>query len=265
MNLGWGLIIGAGIGVIKGGFAGLLIGALAGHVVDRWITYLRSALTGNNAFSQALFTTLGHLAKADGHVTEAEIAVTEVLFNRMSLSKANRKRAIGWFNAGKDQQLDLQQVLKPFNELARFQPNLKRVFLEILIDVALADGALSQAEQRIMVRVTQILGLPTAVLQALLQMRVGPRGTAGAGAGGGARGARPPSRDQLADAYRVLGVEPSATDAEVKKAYRKLMSRYHPDKLVSQGLPEEMQSIAKEKAQAISAAYDRIEKSRRRS
>lgn len=260
MNLGWGLIIGAAIGLIKGGFAGLLVGGLAGHLVDRWLVYLRGMLTGNNSFSQALFTTLGHLAKADGHVTEAEIAMTEVLFNRMSLSRRNRRQAIAWFNEGKDQQLDLQRVLAPFNEMARFQPNLKRVFVEILIDVALADGQLSQAEHRVLARVTQLLGLPTAVLQALLQMRVG---MGGAGTGGARRPA--PSKDRLADAYTVLGVEPSASDDAVKKAYRKLMSRYHPDKLVSQGLPEEMQNIAKEKAQKISAAYDLIEKSRRRS
>jgi len=65
------------------------------------------------------------------------------------------------------------------------------------------------------------------------------------------------------NAYGVLGVSSSATDAEVKKAYRKLMSEHHPDKLVSKGLPEEMMQIAKEKAQEIQTAYDVVRKARK--
>ena len=66
----------------------------------------------------------------------------------------------------------------------------------------------------------------------------------------------------MAQAYAQLGLEPSASDAEVKKAYRKLVSQYHPDKLVSHGLPEEMMEMAKIRVREINTAYDQIKQAR---
>ena len=61
---------------------------------------------------------------------------------------------------------------------------------------------------------------------------------------------------QLKDAYAILNISPSANDSEVKRAYRKLISQHHPDKLISKGLPEEMMKIATQKTQEIRAAYE---------
>ena len=69
-------------------------------------------------------------------------------------------------------------------------------------------------------------------------------------------------RQQLANAYAVLGVKADTPDDELKKTYRKLMSQHHPDKLLAKGLPEEMMKLAKEKTQEIQTAYDLIKKSR---
>ena len=68
---------------------------------------------------------------------------------------------------------------------------------------------------------------------------------------------------QLDDAYAALGVAASASDKEVKQAYRKLMSQHHPDKLAAQGVPEDMMKVATEKAQEIQAAYDLIKTARK--
>ena len=68
--------------------------------------------------------------------------------------------------------------------------------------------------------------------------------------------------DKLKEAYKVIGTKSSASDAVVKKAYRRLMNQHHPDKLVAKGLPEEMMRMAKEKTQEIQAAYEAIKKSR---
>ena len=81
--------------------------------------------------------------------------------------------------------------------------------------------------------------------------------------GGTAGGTRAPSRDQVADAYRVLGVAADASDAELKKAYRRLMSQNHPDKLAAKGLPESMREMAEQKTREITAAYELIERTRR--
>ena len=63
-------------------------------------------------------------------------------------------------------------------------------------------------------------------------------------------------------AYKVLGVNETCSDTELKKAYRRLMSQHHPDKLVSKGLPEEMMKLATEKTQEIKNAYERIKQFR---
>ena len=75
--------------------------------------------------------------------------------------------------------------------------------------------------------------------------------------------ARPAAtRPSLHDAYAVLGVEKDASDAEVKRAYRRLRSQHHPDKLVSKGLPEEMMKVATQKTYEIRQAYERVREAR---
>ena len=66
----------------------------------------------------------------------------------------------------------------------------------------------------------------------------------------------------MGQAYAQLGLTGKASDSEVKKAYRKLVSQYHPDKLVSRGLPEEMMDIAKTRVREINTAYDQIKQAR---
>jgi DnaJ like chaperone protein len=80
-------------------------------------------------------------------------------------------------------------------------------------------------------------------------------------AGPSARGA-PPSRDRLEDAYAALGVAADATPAEIKRAYRKLISQNHPDKLAARGLPESMRAVAEERSREINAAYDLVKDAR---
>ena len=77
---------------------------------------------------------------------------------------------------------------------------------------------------------------------------------------GGGPGVQPGTG--LADAYAALGLEQSVDDKALKRAYRKLMSENHPDKLIAQGVPEDMIRLATERSQEIQAAYDMIRKSR---
>ena len=67
---------------------------------------------------------------------------------------------------------------------------------------------------------------------------------------------------ELATAYTALGLKADATDAEVKRRYRKLMSENHPDKLIAEGVPDELLRVATERAQEITAAYEVIQQSR---
>jgi DnaJ like chaperone protein len=102
--------------------------------------------------------------------------------------------------------------------------------------------------------------LEFAHLEALVRLHA-YAGAYGPASGPGPR-APPGGRSRLAEAYEILGVPPTAGDAEVKRAYRRQMSENHPDKLVARGLPESMLEVAKQKTQAIQSAWERIREAR---
>jgi DnaJ like chaperone protein len=257
----WGKIIGAVIGLLRGGLGGALIGALIGHLADRFLAGVIGVGATQKAFFDALFSSLGHLSKADGRVTESEIRMVETLMQNMRIEGEDRQRAIRLFNTGKSADFHLEAALRPFVERSVVRQDLRQMFLEILVEAAFASGGLSQAEHAVLLRVAGALRIPAAVFAVMLQAR----GAAGAPFGGrsGRAGARVPAAPGALDqAYAQLGLTPAASDAEIKRAYRKLVSQYHPDKLVSHGLPEEMMEVAKTRVREINTAYDRIKQAR---
>jgi DnaJ like chaperone protein len=255
----WGKIIGGVLGLLKGGLSGALIGVLFGHLIDRFIAGFIGVGRTQAVFFDALFATLGHLSKADGRVTEAEIRMVEALMQRMEISGEDRQRAIRLFNQGKQPGFDLDAALQPFMQYSAMRMDLRQMFLEVLVEAAFSSGTVSREESDILLRVARHLHIPGQVFAAMMNARTG----AGEGwyrPGGGRTAARP--HGGLEESYAKLGLKRSATDSEVKKAYRKLVSQYHPDKLVSRGLPEEMMEMAKTRVREINTAYDRIKQSR---
>ena len=115
----------------------------------------------------------------------------------------------------------------------------------------------NHVEQAVLVHACTILNILANVFSAMLRAR-----QSGAGAGHGQYQQAPNQGESLGQAYASLGLEVDATAAEIKKAYRKLVSQYHPDKLVSQGLPEEMMEMSKKRVREINAAYDKIKASK---
>ena len=253
----WGKIIGGLIGLFRGGITGALIGFVFGHLVDRFLGGLLGVGATREAFFDALFAALGHLAKADGRVSEAEIRMAEQLMARMQIGGEERQRAIRLFNQGKQADFDLEPVLRRFSQHTLARPDLRHMFLEILVEAAFAEGQPSAAELAVLQRVAAQLHIPPQWFAAMLQAR----GTGGAGAQQGRRTGGI-VRGTLEQAYAQLGLKPQASDAEIKRAYRKLVSQYHPDKLVSRGLPEEMMEMAKTRVREINTAYDQIKEAR---
>ena len=256
----WGKIIGAVLGLFRGGITGAVIGALLGHFVDRFFTSIVGVGSTQKAFFDALFATLGHLSKADGIVTQTEVRMVESLMQRMQITGDDRQRAIRLFNQGKAADFDLEKTLKAFAQQSMVRQDLRQMFMEILVEAAFSSGKITQAEHEVLFRVARLLRIPGQVFSAMLNAR----GAAGSRYGGTGGGQRSPGKQvgSMAQAYAKLGLESGATDAEVKKAYRKLVSQYHPDKLVSRGLPEEMMEIAKTRVRDINTAYDQIKQTR---
>jgi DnaJ like chaperone protein len=256
----WGKIIGATLGLFRGGLSGALIGALLGHLVDRFLAGIAGVSSIQNSFFDALFSTLGHLSKADGAVTQHEIRMVESLMQRMHITGEERQRAIRLFNQGKQPDFDLEKTLNGFARQSAVRQDLRQMFTEILVEAAFSSGSVTQAEQEILFRVARLLRIPGNVFSAMLNARGGVGQGAGSTAGGQRRAGR--QLGSLDQAYAQLGLRSDATDAEVKKAYRKLVSQYHPDKLVSRGLPEEMMDLAKTRVRDINTAYDQIKQAR---
>lgn len=252
----WGKVLGGTFGFMMGGPLGAVLGAALGNYFDKGMAGVDadSALGSHStervqtAFFTAVFSLMGHVAKADGRVSPDEISLAQQVMDQMRLQPEQRKLAIGLFEQGKQPGFPSAQVLEQFRRECQRRRNLIQMFLEILTATALADGSMAPAERKVLDGIALGLGLTQAEYdQLVLRMNAQFRFTADV---------KP--QDRLEDAYKVLGLASTADTAEVKKAYRKLMAQHHPDKLVSKGLPEEMMEIAKRKTQEIKSAYDTI-------
>lgn len=246
------VVIGAIIGFAFGRWSGLLLGALIGYWGSR---ALRRAMvrTVQTRFVDATFAVMGAVCKVDGRVSSEEIRAVERLFDQLRLSGDARESAKAAFNRGKLPGFDLDSEVQAFRQSCRGQRAVIMMFLHVQLAAVAADGAVNEAEHRIMLRIARGLGLSEAEV---LQLEAMMRGRPGASGGG------PSARSRLDDAYAVLGVSADVSDADLKRQYRKLMSENHPDKLAARGLPESMRQMAEEKTRAITGAYDVIKEAR---
>ncbi len=249
-----------------GGPLGAVLGAALGHQFDKGLKLANMggdvfAGVGDRervqtAFFTALFSVMGHVAKADGRVSEDEIAMARHLMQQMALDEAQRKLAIELFNKGKQADFDLDGVIQQFRQECHRRRTLMQMFMETLLHAAYADNVLDPSEQRLLEHISEMLGFSRLFYQ---QMHVRVQAQRYFHTGGETQS----SEKQLQEAYEILGISHDAKDAEIKKAYRRLMNQHHPDKLVSKGLPEEMIKLATEKTQKIKAAYETIKKARK--
>jgi len=220
-----------------------------------------------SAFFKTVFTLMGKLAKADGRVSEVEIAHVEKFMRQLNMSAENRKQAIAHFKTGSNPEYHIEPLIQEFNAISSTSPNLKQMLMIYLVRVAAADGALHQKESEVLREIAQQLGYSAQAFEQLMAMLQGQDQFAGGSyhqnqQRGGYSTGRPNSYSEIDSAYKALGVKKENTDSEIKKAYRRLVREYHPDKLMGQGLPEEMIKEATERSQEIQTAYDIIKKSR---
>jgi DnaJ like chaperone protein len=254
-----------------GGPLGAVLGIALGHNFDKGLKGLSDDAgfaSGDRervqaAFFTTTFAVMGRVAKADGRVSPEEIRMAEAVMAQMSLDAAMRQTAINLFNEGKSPSFDLVGVLEQFRRECHGRSTLIGMFVEIQLQAAYADGRLDAAEDRLLREICGRLGVSELDYRRLERMVRAQRGFAGE-SGEGARQAGRGAAPSLQAAYQVLGVDRGASDAEVKRAYRRLLSQHHPDKLVSKGLPEEMMKVAAQKTHEIRQAYERIREARGR-
>jgi DnaJ like chaperone protein len=267
----WGKLVGGAFGFMLGGPLGALLGIALGHNFDKGLKALpddSAFATGDRervqtAFFTATFAVMGRIAKADGRVSQDEIRMAEAIMAQMSLDAAKRRAAIKLFQQGKSESFDLDAVLEQFRRECHGRSTLLGMFVEIQLQAAYADGRLDPSEDRLLLQICSRLGLSEfdyRRFERMVRAQQGFSGRADQGDSGRSRGA--PAGPSLSEAYQVLGVDRAASDADIKRAYRRLISRHHPDKLVSKGLPEEMMKVAAQKTHEIRQAYERIREAR---
>lgn len=286
-----GKLVGGLLGFATGlGPVGALVGFFIGHAYDQSMSRDEDddtvdpaqAANVREVFFRATFGVMGAVAKADGRVSEQEIAAARHVFEQLRLGDQASRVAIDYFNRGKQPEFHWQDAVAELKRACGGRHDLLRMFLEIELRAALLGNGLAGPARAILQRIAQVLGisgLEFAHMEAVLRLQgygaeFAMGGDAGMGAGAGAGGSgeywreqrrarsEPRREDLLRQAYEILEVKPEANDAEVTKAYRRQMSQNHPDKLLARGLPESMLEIAKEKTQAIQAAYERVREAR---
>ncbi len=270
----WGKLLGVILGYLSGtGFWGMLIGLFLGHMFDKSRIYRRNGFfsdqrTRQSLFFRTTFQIMGHLSKAKGRVTETDIHLASVFMERLRLQGNSRVAAQQAFREGKESHYPLRQKLKELRAVCYGRNDLVQMFLEIQLQTAFADGQLHPNERQVLYIIAEELGISRIQFDQYLSMMEGgrqfgqdPFGNQNYQQGNNAGGYRTTQRGPtLNDACKVLGVKASDDATTIKRAYRKLMSEHHPDKLVAKGLPPEMMEMANQKAQEIQAAYDLIKK-----
>lgn len=248
-----GKVVGGAVGFFAAGPVGSLIGAVLGHQFDQGLgsATLREGLMGASSAQAVFFSTtfevMGHIAKSDGRVSEDEIRVARRIMHSMQLDPNAVRAAIARFTAGKAGNYPLQQRLGELARATRGQHGIARAFVNIQLQAAMGAGPFTAQKRQLLWTTAQALGIGRvefAQLEAELREVSGKPGMS------------------LDSAYQTLGIESSASDDAVKKAYRRLMNKHHPDKLIAQGLPESMIDVAEAKTHEIRTAYEQIREAR---
>lgn len=234
----WGKLIGGAAGYVLGGPIGALVGALAGHIADR----VRDSGAGPRegdptasiTFTIGVIVLSAKMARADGAVSADEAAVFRSLFRVPPGEQGHVDRI---FRLAQQDAGGFEPYARQLAEILRDRPGVLEELLDCLFMIALADGHVQESELAYLRKVAEIFGFSAADFRRIREGHLGP---------------------DRSDPYTILGLDPGASDHEVRQAWRRLIKIHHPDRLVAAGAPLEFVDVATAKLAAINVAHDRI-------
>ncbi len=245
--MGWlGKMVGGTIGFALAGPLGAVAGAVFGHAFDRdeaveTHKYLSSGETAQLTFFVAAFSMLAKLVKTDGRIEREEIDTIErVMAEDLSLNPESRRYARHIFQTALQSHESFENFAIQFYNQFRYQPQFLELMIDILIRVAVSDGPLSEKEEKFIRSAVHIFNFAEDRYKTLRLKYV----------------------NDVEKYYAVLNSKQTDSDEQIKRQYRKLVQDYHPDKIVSKGLPEEFVEFAQNKFREVQEAYDAVKKER---
>jgi DnaJ like chaperone protein len=236
----FGKWLGGGLGFVMGGPIGGLLGFLVGSVIDgttvQTSTYSsRPERTSQGDFGVSLLVLVAAVMKADGKVVKSELDYVKQFFVRQ-FGKESAKQALLMLKDILNQEIPLRDVC---TQIARNMDYSSRLqLLHLLFNISLADTKIHVSEIEIISKISSYLGVNTNDFLSIKNMFI-------------------PETDS---SYKILEIEPTASNDEVKKAYRRMAMKYHPDKVSHLG--DEFRNSADDKFKKVNEAYDKIKKER---
>ncbi len=234
----FGKWIGGGLGFVMGGPIGGLFGFVVGSLIDSATGPASTVETNNTtpgAFGISLLVLIAAVMKADGKVVKSELDYVKQFFIRQ-FGKDNAKEALKMLRDLLKQDIPLRDVCEQIGYNMDYASRLQ--LMHLLFGVAGADGNYHPSELTVIETISKYLKISSSDFLSIRNMFI-------------------PDTDA---AYKILEVEPSVSNEELKKAYRKMAMKYHPDKVSHLG--EDFQKTADEKFKKVNEAYEKIKKER---
>ena len=252
--MGWfGKITFGTLGLFLGGPLGAIAGAALGHhLVDRRIDGAAPALdsTRGPRLQQAeqaqatyfisLFSILGKLSKIDGAVTREEIAVVNGFIDGLPMADTEKQFARQVFNEAKESRYSIEDFAIQLYQAVGAQPALLLSFLDLLFQIAAADGKFHPAEEDALKKIKDIFNVSDQQFEDIKAVYF----------------------KDTNKYYKMLNCSPESSNEEIKSSYKKLVKEFHPDKIISKGLPEEFIDFASKRFQEIHESYEKIRQER---
>lgn len=234
----FGKWIGGGLGWVMGGPIGGLLGFVVGSMVDSTTVRTYSSTdrrTTPGAFGVSLLVLIAAVMKADGKVVKSELDYVKEFFVRQ-FGRESAAEATRMLRDLLKQEIPLRDVCEQISTNMDYSSRLQLIHL--LFNVSIADGAIHDSELKVIERISDYMGLNSSDYQSIRNMFV-------------------PETDS---SYKILEIEKTASNDEVKKAYRRMAMKYHPDKVSHLG--EDFKKSADEKFKMVNQAYEKIKKER---